>query len=194
MLLQLVSPVGHVRAVVDVTSKGFSCGVSLHVSPQLTCLDKTLPAGLALETLVSVMSSNVSLQQGPLGCPVLAAVEGAPVDPPLVHPPVGRQVGAVLAGVRTELALELLLVGVDCLVLLQSGLLSEGLATGLTVELLLTVVLLVFPEVVTGLGPEVTVLVLAAEGQCLRVTGLVSQDLLHPGVLIGAPRTLVIGG
>ena len=59
--------------------------------------------------------------------------------------------GAVLAGVRTELALELLLVGVDCLVLLQSGLLSEGLATGLTVELLLTVVLLVFPEVVTVL-------------------------------------------
>ena len=90
MLLQLVSPVGHVRAVVDVTSKGFSCGVSLHVSSQLTCLKKTFPTGLALETLVSVVSSNVSLQQGPLGCPVLAAVEGAPVDPPLVHPPVGR--------------------------------------------------------------------------------------------------------
>ena len=191
MFLQLVSPVGHVRTVVDVAGERLGCGVSLHVSPQLTGLHKALTTGFTLETLITIMGSNVSLQEGSLGSPVLTAVEGAPVDPSLVHPPVGSQVGAVLAGVGTDLALELLLVSVDRLVLLQGRLLGEGLPAGLTVELLLAVVLLVFPEVVAGLGPEGAVLVLADEGHALRVAGLVGQHLLHPGVLVGTPGALV---
>ena len=48
-----------------------------------------LPTGLTLETLVAVMSSDVSLQQRSLGCPILAPVEGAPVYSALVNSPVG---------------------------------------------------------------------------------------------------------
>ena len=167
VLLQFVPPVGLILAVVDVAGERLGSGVGLGVSPQLAGLYKTLTTGLTLETLVAVMSSDVSLQQRSLGCPVLAPVEGAPVYSALVNSPVGGQVGAVLAGVRTDLALELLLVSVDGLVLLQGGLLGEHLPAGLAAELLLAVVLLVFPQVVGGLGPEATVLVVAAEGQGL---------------------------
>ena len=99
--------------------------------------------------------------------------------------------GAVLAGVRTDLALELLLVSVDGLVLLQGGLLGEQLPAGLAAELLLAVVLLVFLQVVGGLGPEGAVLMLTDEGLVRLVTGLVSQHLLDPAVLVGAPGTFV---
>ena len=99
--------------------------------------------------------------------------------------------GAVLAGVGADLALELLLVRVDRLVLLQGGLLGEHFPTCLTAELLLAVVLLVFLEVVGGLGPEAAVLMLTHEGLVRLVAGLVSQDLLDPTVLVGAPGAFV---
>lgn len=119
VLLQLVPPVGHILTVVNVASERLGRRVGLGVSPQLACLHKTLPTGLTLETLVAVMSSDVSLQQCSLGRPVLTPVEGTPVYSALMNSPVGRQMGTVLAGVRTDLALELLLVRVDRLVLLQ---------------------------------------------------------------------------
>ena len=89
MLLQLVPPVGNVGTGVDITSKGFCSGVSLHVSPQLSRLHEALATSLALKALVPVVRSNVRLEQRPLRSPVLTAVEGAPVDSPLVDPPVG---------------------------------------------------------------------------------------------------------
>ena len=97
----------------------------------------------------------------------------------------------VLAGVRTDLALELLLVSVDRLMLLQGRLLGEALTAGLTAELLLAVVLLVFLQVVGGLGPEGAVLMLTHEGLVRLVAGLVSQHLLDPAVLVGTPRAFV---
>ena len=191
VLLQFVPPVGLILAVVDVAGERLGSGVGLGVSPQLAGLYKTLTTGLTLETLVSVVSSDVSLQQCSLRRPVLATVEGAPVYSTLVNSPVSGQVGAVLAGVGTDLALELLLVRVDGLVLLQGGLLGEQLPAGLAAELLLAVVLLVFLQVVGGLGPEGAVLMLTDEGLVRLVTGLVSQHLLDPAVLVGAPGTFV---
>ena len=191
VLLQFVPPVSDVLTVVNVAGEGLGSGVGLGVSPELTGLHKALATGLTLETLVSIMSSDVSLQQGSLRRPVLATVEGTSVDSALVNSPVSCQVGAVLAGVRTDLALELLLVRVDRLVLLQGRLLGEHFPAGLTAELLLAVVLLVFLEVVGGLGPEAAVLMLTHEGLVRLVAGLVSQHLLDPAVLVGAPGTFV---
>ena len=109
----------------------------------------------------------------------------------LVNPPVSRQVRTVLAGVRTDLALELLLVRVDCLVLLQGRLLGEALTAGLTAELLLTVVLLVLLQVVGGLGPEGAVLMRTHEWLVWLVASLVSQHLLDPAVLVSTPGAFV---
>ena len=99
--------------------------------------------------------------------------------------------GAVLAGVGTDLALELLLVRVDRLVLLQRRLLGEHFPAGLAAELLLAVVLLVLLQVVDGLRSEGAVLVLTDERLVRLVAGLVSQHLLDPAVLVGAPRAFV---
>ena len=52
-------------------------------------------------------------------------------------------------------------------------------------------VLLVLLEVVGGLGPEAAVLMLTHEGLFRLVAGLVSQHLLDPAVLIGAPGAFV---
>ena len=109
----------------------------------------------------------------------------------LVDSPVGGQVGAVLAGVGTDLALELLLVRVDSLVLLQRRLLGEHLPAGLAAELLLAVVLLVLLQVVDGLSSEGAVLMLTHERLVRLVAGLVSQHLLDPAVLVGAPGAFV---
>ena len=99
--------------------------------------------------------------------------------------------GAVLAGVRTDLALELLLIRVDRLMLLQGRLLGEALTAGLTAELLLAVVLLVLLQVVGGLCPEGAVLMLTHEWLVRLVAGLVSQHLLDPAVLVGTPGAFV---
>ena len=90
VLLQFVPPVGDILAVVNVAGERLGSGVGLGVPSQLAGLYKTLTTGLTLETLVSVVSSDVSLQQCSLRCPVLATVEGTTVNSALVNSPVSR--------------------------------------------------------------------------------------------------------
>ena len=90
VLLQFVPPVCDVLTVVNVAGERLGSGVGLGVPSQLAGLYKTLTTGLTLETLVSVVSSDVSLQQCSLRRPVLATVEGAPVHSAVVNSPVGR--------------------------------------------------------------------------------------------------------
>ena len=85
------------------------------------------------------------------------------MDVSLVHTSVGREVGVVLGAEAAELALELPLLGVDCLVLLQGVLVAEGLAADGAGVLGLAVGLLVLPQGQHRVRPEVAAGGVAAE-------------------------------
>ena len=71
------------------------------MSLQLARLHKPLATLITLETLVAIVRSQVGLQQGELGRPVLTALEGASVNISFVDSSVRGQVRVVF-GAATE--------------------------------------------------------------------------------------------
>jgi hypothetical protein len=63
------------------------------VAPELARLHKGLAANLTLKVSVPVVGPDVGLEQGELGCPVLAALYVAAVHVSLVNSFVCRQMG-----------------------------------------------------------------------------------------------------
>ena len=94
-----------------------------------------------------------------------------------MHSSVGGQVRAVLGGKGANFALVLALVRVDGLVLGQGVSLAKGLAAGVAGELLLSVFLLMFPQIVYRFGAEFTTRFFTLEGLTVGVTRLVGDYL-----------------
>ena len=77
--------------------------MGFYVTSQLPCLHKCLATLFTLEVLLPVVRPEVCFEQSELCRPVLASLESAPVNIPLVDTPMRSQVGVVLGAANTLL-------------------------------------------------------------------------------------------
>ena len=90
-----------------------------------------------------------------------------PVNFSLMHSLVSSQMRAVFGGKGAKFTFEFLFISVHSLVLVQCVFVTKRFFTDITDKLLLTVIFLVFLQVVYGLGAKVAIIFLAAEGHVI---------------------------
>ena len=176
VLFQLVSTVGGIGAPIFRTIEWFGARVGFYVTTQLACFHKSFATLFTLEVLLPVVRPQVRFEQSELCRPVLASLECTSVDVSLVDTAMRSKVGVILgAGKNTlmteksffwvdkipetaDCAFELPFISVDCLVLLQSVLVTKRLAADEASEARLAVNLLVFSQRHYRICPEITTL------------------------------------
>ena len=103
VLFQLVSTVGGIGAPIFRTIEWFGARVGFYVTTQLACFHKSFATLFTLEVLLPVVRPEVCFEQSELCRPVLASLESAPVNIPLVDTPMRSQVGVILGAANALL-------------------------------------------------------------------------------------------